>query len=83
MPEPASQDPGGSVVRVLRTHRTLRHAADAACYVVFISHFISDISRIVHFFSLKQYKKHTSYYIICLPIWKHSAILALERRDDV
>ena len=28
-PEPASQNPGGSVARILRTHRTLRHGADA------------------------------------------------------
>jgi hypothetical protein len=29
MPEPAAQNPGGSVARILRTHRTLRHGADA------------------------------------------------------
>ena len=32
MPEPASQNPGGSVARVFQTHPTLRHGADAPCY---------------------------------------------------
>ena len=34
MPEPASQNPGGFVARVLRTHPTLRHGADAPWYLI-------------------------------------------------